>query len=408
MERLYFISLVAMMLSCGGGNGDTTAPIEWRNDRTGIYNETGLMKSWPEGGPELLWHYDELGDGFSSIGVSSGKIYITGLLNEKGYLFVFDLNGALLNKVVYGDEWTKNYVGPRATPVINAGKIYLYSGTGNLICLDENSLEVIWKRNVFEDFDSKNITWGVAESPLIIEEKIIITPGGKEHNVVALDKNTGKLIWSSTGEGELSAYCSPLYIGEQETPLIVTITAEHIIGLEASTGKMLWSFESTNEWSIHSNTPVYANDMILYSTVIFGTRMLRLSDGGRKAEIIWENHEVDNERGGMVKIGNYVYGADSNHKTKTWFCVDWETGEIINKQKEFAAIGSSIFADGLLYCYSEKGVMALVNPDPEKFEIISKFNITLGTDQHFAHPVIYNGILFVRHGNSLMAYKIRS
>jgi outer membrane protein assembly factor BamB len=259
---------------------------------------------------------------------------------------------------------------------------------------------------VFIDFDSKNITWGVAESPLVVGEKVIITPGGKEHNVVALNKDTGEHIWSSPGEGELSAYCSPLYIGDQETPLIVTITAEHIIGLEASTGKMLWSFESVNEWSIHSNTPVYENNMILYSTVIYGTRMLRLSDGGRRAEVAWENREVDNERGGMVKVGNYVYGADSNHKTKTWFCVDWETGEIKSQQKGFAAIGCAIFADSLLYCYSEKGVMALVNPDPANFDIISKFNITLGTDQHFAHPVIYQGALYVRHGNSLMAYKI--
>jgi outer membrane protein assembly factor BamB len=330
------------------------------------------------------------------------------MLDEKGYLFVFNLKGELLNKVMYGDEWTESYVGTRATPVINSGMIYLYSGTGDLICMDENSLDVIWKRNVLVDFDSKNIEWGVAESPLIIDEKVIITPGGKEHNVVALNKNTGELIWSSPGEGELSAYCSPLYIGDQETPLIVTITAEHIIGLEASTGKLLWSFASENEWSIHSNTPLYANGMVLWSTVIYGTRMLRLSDGGRKAEIVWVNQAVDSERGGLIKIGNYVYGPDSNHRTRTWFCMDWETGEVISKQSEFRAIGSIIFADGLLYCYTERGVMALVNPDPQNFEIISQFNITLGTDQHFAHPVISNGVLYVRHGNSLMAYKIKS
>jgi outer membrane protein assembly factor BamB len=307
---------------------------------------------------------------------------------------------------MYGDEWTENYVGTRATPIINAGKIYLMSGTGNLICLDENKLNVIWKRNIFEDFESKNITWGFNESPLIIGEKIIVTPGGKEHNIVALNKNTGELIWSSPAEGDLSAYCSPLYIGNQEMPLIVTITAEHIVGLEASTGKMLWSFESKNRNSIHSNTPVYSNNMILCTSVDKGCTMLRLSSGGRKAEIAWEISELDNMMGAMVKVGNYIYGSCSGYKNKLWYCVDWETGEIKYQEKELA-IGVTIFADDMLYCYTQKGEMALVKPTPEKFDIVSKFMITMGTEQHWAHPVICQGVLYVRHGDTLMAYKIK-
>jgi outer membrane protein assembly factor BamB len=316
------------------------------------------------------------------------------------------MNGKLLNKLMYGNEWTTNYVGTRATPIINNGKIYLMSGLGDVICLNESNLNVIWKKNMLVDYESKNITWGINESPLIIGEKIIITPGGKEHNVVALNKNTGERIWSSPGVGELSSYCSPLYIGDQQTPLIVTKTAYSIIGLEASTGKLLWTFESKNRHQIQANTPFYANNMILCSSVDKGATMLRLSEGGRKAEIVWEIQEFDNMMGGVVKVGNYIYGSDSGEKSKYWWCVNWETGEILFKERGLA-VGVTIFADGMLYCYSDKGEMALVKPTPEKFTIVSQFPITKGTNQHWAHPVIHQGVLYVRHGDCLMAYRIK-
>jgi outer membrane protein assembly factor BamB len=385
----------------------TQYTVEWRYDRTGIYaNETGLLKTWPAGGPELLWYYDGLGEGHSSVGITSDKAYVTGMLDGKGYLFVFDLHGKLLNKVLYGDEWTENYVGARATPIINNGKIYLMSGAGDLVCLNEQSLDVIWKKNIFVDFESENIRWGFNESPLIIGDKLIITPGGKKNNVVALDKNTGKLIWSSPGKGDLSAYCSPLYIGDQETPLIVTITAENIIGLEASTGKLLWSFESKNRNNIHSNTPVYADNRILCTSVDKGCTMLRLSEGGRSAEIVWELPEWDNMMGALVKVGDYIYGSGSGYKERVWYCVDWATGEIKYKETGLG-MGVTIYADGMFYCYTDKGEMALVKATPEKFEIVSQFMIEKGTEQHWAHPVIYQGVLYVRHGDSFMAYKIK-
>ena len=382
------------------------AQIEWRNDRTGIYNETGLLKSWDPEGPQMLWYYDGLGEGHSSVAVSNDILYTTGMIEGKGYLYSFDTNGKVLNKLRYGDEWTENYEGTRGTPVINDGKIYIYSGMGDLICLNEKSLEVIWKRNVIVDFDSKNITWGVTESPLIFGDKLIITPGGKEHNVVALDKNTGKVIWSSPALGELSAYCSPLYIGDQEVPLVVTITAHHIVGLEAATGKMLWSFASKTRNQIQSNTPIYSNNMLLCVSVDKGCTMLRLTNGGRKADIVWEIPELDNMMGGMVKIGDYLYGSDAGYKNRSWYCVNWNTGEIMWRQQGIA-VGVTIYADGMLYCYSERGEMALVKPQPDKFNIISQFMVTKGTNQHWAHPVIYKGTLYVRHGDSLIAYKIK-
>jgi len=379
--------------------------IQWRNDRTGVYNETGLLKQWPQSGPKMLWHFDDLGEGHSSVAIHNDKIYVTGMTGNTGYLYVLDLSGKLLNKKEYGKEWDKSYNGSRATVTLHDEKLYIFTGTGNLICMEQNSLKILWKKSIETDFGGKNIQWGVNESPLIVNEKIIITPGGKDKNIVALNKNDGSLIWSCAGEGDLSAYCSPLYIGDQQVPQIVTMTANHILGIDIATGKKLWSYENKNRWSVHANTPIYADGMILCTSGYGkGSTMLRLLNGGRNIEVVWKLPDIDSRIGAMVKLGNYVYGSGDNNKY--WFCVDWKTGNIKYKNNALTP-GVTIAADNMLYCYSEKGDMALVKATPEKFDLISKFKVTLGTDQHWAHPVIYQGVLYIRHGNTLMAYKIK-
>jgi outer membrane protein assembly factor BamB len=395
---------ISVILTCAAlALSAQSTNIQWRNDRTGVYNETGLLKSWAAKGPELLWHFDGLGEGHSSVAIDADKIYVTGMTGDVGYLYVFDMTGKLLKKKEYGKEWAESYNGPRGTVTINEGKIYLMTGTGFLFCFDQKTLDVVWKKDIQKDFGGKNIKWGINESPLIVNEKIILTPGGKTNNVVALNKTDGSLIWSCEGEGDLSAYCSPLYIGDQEVPLVVTMTANNIIGIDFTTGKKLWSYKNTNTWSVHANTPIYGDGMILctsgYGT---GSTMLRLQNGGRSIEKAWQLADIDSRIGAMVKIGNYVYG--SGDKNRYWFCVDWKTGQIKYKDNTLPT-GVTIAADGMLFCYSDKGDMALARATPEKFDLLSKFKITMGTNQHWAHPVIYQGVMYVRHGNTLMAYK---
>ncbi|MDR1756361.1 MAG: PQQ-binding-like beta-propeller repeat protein [Culturomica sp.] len=380
--------------------------IQWRGtDRTGIYHEAGLLKVWPEGGPELLWHYDGLGEGHSSVAIDAGKLYISGMTEKTGYIYVFDTNGKLLNKKEYGPEWAESYNGTRGTITISEGKLYLVTGTAEIYCIDQQSLNVVWKKSFVQDFNGSNIQWGICETPLIVGEKLIATPGGAEHNIVALNKNTGDLIWSSPGEGDKSAYCSPLYIADQEIPQIVTLTANHIIGINAANGEKLWSHENKNRHSVHANTPVYSNNMVLCTSGYGrGTTMLRLTDGGRKAEEVWFSGELDNRIGAMVKVGDYIYGSgDAN---RYWFCAEWNTGAIKWKTAGLA-MGNIIANDGMLYCYTDRGEMALAKATPEKFDIVSKFMITLGTAQHWAHPVLYRGVMYLRHGNTLMAYKVK-
>ena len=380
---------------------------QWRGEnRNGVYNETGLLKEWTADGPELLWKYEELGEGFTSAAIANGNIYITGQTDDQLILYVLDLNGKLLKTKEVGKEWTTNHTGTRCTVCVNDGKLYIFNSLGQLHCLDEATLNQVWEKAVLTDFDGKNIRWGMTESPLIVGEKIFITPGGEKNNIVALNKNTGELIWSSSGEGTPSSYCSPQYIGDQSAPMVVTCSQAHIIAFNADTGEKLWSHvQKNNPYNIHPNIPVYSDGMIFSTTGYKGGAMLlRLKDGGKAVEQVWKNSEMDNQMGSAIRVGDYVYG--SGHQNNYWFCLDWKTGETKYKIRELTPC-NTVFADGMLYCYSEKGEMGLVKPNPEKFEMVSKFDVKSGTGPHWAHPVIHQGVLYIRHGNTLMAYKIK-
>ena len=379
---------------------------QWRGERRdGIYNETGLLKEWPAGGPQLVWKYEGLGEGHTSAAIANEKLYITGLTGENLVLYMFDLKGQLLNKKEISKEWHESHSGPRSTICVNNDKLYVYNAFGKLFCLNATTLTEIWKKDLFTDFDGENITWGVAESPLIIGEKIIMTPGGKKHNIVALNKNTGALLWSSPGEGTVSAYCSPQYIDDQVVPMVVTSVFDFIIALNVDTGEKLWSFPRTSEYNNHPNTPLYYNSMIFSPTGDGGGAvMLRLKNGGKEVEKVWENLAMDTQMGGAVRISDYVYAT--GHKDRYWFCVDWNTGETRYRVRDIAPC-SVIYADGMLYCYTERGTMNLVKPNPDRFEPVSSFDVTLGDGTHWAHPVIHEGVLYLRHGDVLMAYKVK-
>jgi len=383
----------------------TSQNSQWRGEnRDGVYNETGLLKVWPESGPELLWSYEGLGAGFTSAAIANEKLYITGLIGDNLVLYVFNTEGELLIEKIVGKEESEKWPGPRSTINVNEGKLYIYNAFGQLICLEEDTLNEVWKKEILTDFEGINTDWGFTESPLIEGDKIFITPGGKQNNMVALNKHTGALFWTSPGEGTISAYCSPQYIDNQSIPIVVSSFGDFIVGFNAETGEKLWSLSQSHDFNIHPNTILYNDDMVLSTTGYkVGSVMFRLKDGGKAIEEVWRN-EVDNQMGGAIKVGNYVYA--SGHMNRNWFCMDWNTGEIKYRVMDMAPC-NVVYADGMLYCYSEKGEVYLVKPNPEQFEPVSSFKITLGTENHWAHPVIYNGVMYIRHGDALMAYQIK-
>jgi outer membrane protein assembly factor BamB len=402
IKGFFFIFLLFPTILLAQGNS------QWRGEmRNGVYNETGLLKVWPTDGPQLLWSHEGLGEGHTSPAIANGKLYVTGLSGDKLMLFVFDLNGNLLIKkeVSKDRDDSREHAGTRSTVCVNDGKLYVYSALGQLVCLDETTLEEVWTKDLFTDFDGKNIAWGATESPLIVGEKIFMTPGGVVNNIVAMNKNTGELIWSSPAEGTSAAYCSPQYIDDQSVPMVVTSMFDYMIALHANTGEMLWSYPQKSGHNIHPNTPLYHDGMI-FSTIgdYGGSLMLRLKDGGKSVEEVWKNREPDNQKGGAVKVGDYLY--TSGHMHRYWFCLNWNTGEILYRELNPAQY-NVIFADGMLYCYSERGEMNLIRPNPEKLDIVSSFSVPLGTGPHWAHPVIQAGVLYIRHGDAIMAYCLK-
>ncbi len=379
---------------------------QWRGpNRDGFYPETGLLRIWPETGPKLLWHFDDLGPGHASAAVSGDHIYTAGVVNGIGHLFCLSMDGKVIWNIPYGEEWMESWPGVRSTPLVNEGKIYQFSGFGKLVCRKAEDGSFIWSVDVTKDFDGRNIKWGYTENLAIDGNKIFCTVGGTNNNVVALDKNTGKLIWSCKGLGEASAYCSPALVKLPSRTILVTQTESHILGIDAANGTLLWSHEQPNKYSVHANTPLY-NDGMLFTSSGYGKGgvMLQLSPDGSTVKELWRNASMDNRMGGYVLVNGKLYGSDDANKA--WYCLDWKTGKDLGSA-QVTGKGTIITADGMLYCYSDKGEFALVLPGNDGLTKVSSFKIPYGADQHWAHQVVSKGKLFVRHGTSLMVYDIR-
>ena len=381
---------------------------QWRGPkRDGIYKETNLLKKWPVGGPDLIWSFEGLGAGHGNVGIGRNKLFVCGMPDSIGILYAFNLDGKLQWKKEYGLEWYKNYSGARSTPTVVNDLVYFESGQGIVFCYHAESGELIWSVDLLRKFNAENIQWGMAESLLVDGDKIYCTPGGSEMNIVALNRFNGETIWTSKGNRQPAAYCSPILVNHKNISLIVTMTAESIVGVDAKTGESYWSIEQQQTNKIHANTPLYFDGKILCSSASgetnTGTVQVQLSENGKSADIMWRNEDITNLMNGYILKDGFVYGSPFNKKE--WYCLDWETGEPLYISHVIES-GVIIYADEMFYCYTHLGEMALVDANPNEFKVISSFKVPLGTDQHWAHPVVHNGRLYIRHGNALMTYDI--
>ncbi len=378
---------------------------QWRGpNRDGKYPDTGLMKQWPEEGPQMLWHYDDLGLGHGSAGVTSDRIFTSGT-DEDGNGFVVALNhdGEKMWQTSIGEEWMDSFEGTRSTPLVYGDKLYIMSSYGYLACMRTEDGKIIWDVDLFKDYDGVNIKWGVTENLLIDGEKLFVTPGGEKNNVLALNKDTGELIWSSKGNSEISAYCSPIVVDRGLTRLLITQTAESILGLDAKTGEVFWTFDHPNKYSVQANAPTYQDGKVyIVSGYGKGGVQLQISEDGKSVTELWRNRTLDDRMGGVVLVDGRIYGSGDK---KSWHCLDWETGEELYKSRMFKN-GNIIYVDGLLYCYSEAGKVGIVDPKSNDYSLISTFDVPFGEKWHWAHLVIYDKKLYVRHDNSLMVYDI--
>ena len=379
---------------------------QWRGpSRDGVYPGETLLKKWPETGPKRVWSADGLGEGYSSAAVTADRIYVNGMIDRKGYLFAFDHNGNRLWKTEYGAEWSGSHPGVRSTPTVAGDRIYLISGMGLVCCFDKAG-KLVWKLDMFETLGGRNLDWGIAESPLIDGDRLFCTPGGRETVFAALDRHSGKVLWKTKGTGDKSGYCSPVLINHNGKRIIVTMTAGSVNGIDADSGDLLWTRPHQTSYDVNANTPLYYQGRI-YTVSGYGTggQMFELSRDGRSISRVWVQDKPDSQIGSVILHMGTIYG--SGHSSRGWYGVDWQSGKVTFSEKAIGNKGNIIFSDGMLYCYSERGDMALVRPDASAFPVISSFKIEEGSGPHWAHPVIRNGFLYVRHGDVLQVFDIK-
>jgi outer membrane protein assembly factor BamB len=408
-----FFSILIILVMALPVFGQKPVISDWQGPaRDCIFPGNNLLKHWPENGPEMLWSFEGLGFGHSSVAVANNKAFVTGIkdtINSVGTLYTFDLNGKLLWQKDYGNDFTSNFHGTRSTPVIIDDLIYIESGMGAVYCLNTETGEQVWSVDFIKDFGVDSvIQFGYAESVLIDGDNLICVPGGKVNNVVALNRFNGNKVWSSKGFEDPATYNSPILVNRNGQRLIIAMSASSVMGIDAGTGEMYWRIEQTQQNKIHANTPIYFDGKLVIASAgreaTSGMVQLQLSENAKSAEISWRNNKLITLMGGMVRIDTCIYV--SAYLKSDWQVINWNTGEMMVQNKDLGG-GSIIYADGLFYCYAENdGEIALVNASPEKFEIISRFKVPLGTDQHWARPVIKDGKLYIRHGNALMVYNI--
>ncbi|MBP7505781.1 MAG: PQQ-binding-like beta-propeller repeat protein [Prolixibacteraceae bacterium] len=400
--KIRTLLFMALLLTIATLSAQT--PTRWRGPHgNGSYDDKGLLRSWPAEGPAILWTYENLGAGFSSAVVAGQTIYTSGTEENTGFVYALSLEGKLLWKAPYGPEFTESYPGSRSTPVIVGDLLYQYSGLGVVTCMEAATGKVKWQKDTFREFGGRNIQWGVTETFAIDGDKLFVTPGGPGKTIVALNRKNGDLIWAANVKDDLSGYCTPLVVKMPGRTLLVTHTGSWIAGLDADTGKLLWTRHHPNQWSVQANTPIFHDGALFcFSGYGQGGVKLKLSPDGASVHPEWVTTTMDNRIGGAVLVNGMICG--SGDKNRYWMAIDWKTGQEKYQLKGLAN-GTVITADGLLFGYAERGELFLA--DPNGMKILSQTKVTHGTAQHWAHPVIDNGRLLVRHGNALVAYKIK-
>lgn len=412
MKLLTKLFLAVVFMACAQ---QTETIYEWRGpNRTGVYSETKLLGLWPPEGPGLIWETFDLGNGYGSPTVTDKRLLIVGSDDSLSYLFAFDFNGFLQYKKPIGAEWVVNYPGARCAPTVIGNKVYVMTGMGDVACLDEATGELLWKHNMVDDFGGVIPRFGFSQALAVKGDKVFCCPGGIQNNVMALNRFTGSTIWSCAGKGERPGYNPPKVIETEGRKIFVTFSAYHLLGVDVETGELLWSHEQINTpvenrgpgmGDTHANTVLFENDTLFYIEGDGNCAVaLLLSHKGEKITQLWNNAVVDNYMGGILKIGDYLYSCGFSNKNLVK--INAHNGAV--EQSLPIGAGTLIAADGMLYYYTMQGIVNLISFKQNTMEVISSFKINKGSKEHFAHPVINNGSLYIRHGEYLGAYAIRN
>jgi outer membrane protein assembly factor BamB len=390
---------------------------QWRGPhRNDVSDETGLLKSWPEGGPTRVWLFKDCGLGYSGPAIVGDRLYILGARGDTEYLLAIDVaQGQEVWAAPVGQKLGNNWGdGPRSTPSVDGDHVYAMGAKGDLICADAKSGKLVWKKSLEKDLGGKIPTWGYSESPLVYKDKVICTPGGSQGSMAALNKKTGDVAWQAKELTSGAHYASAVLRECPEGMECVQLLPDQVVGVEAETGKMLWTSPWPNPTAAIP-TPI-VRDNLVYVTSGYGAGC-KLVEIGPNHEVkvrydFTDNKEMKNKHGGVVLIGDHLYGHSDGIG---WVCQELETGESVWRERRKLEMGGVTYADGMLYCLGEdSGDVVLVEASPNGWQEHGRFKLDPQTDQRkpagriWTHPVVSDGKLYLRDQNLLFCFDIRA
>ncbi len=393
---------------------------QWRGPlRDGISKETGLLQEWPSEGPKLLWQKDDLGDGYSTPSIVGDRIF---LINNKGNddefvqcLSVKDgsqIWQTHIGKVGKPDQ-RPPYPGARSTPTVDGKMLYALGSDGDLVCMDIAKGEIRWKKNLVTDFGGSSGTWAYSESPLIDKNVVVVTPGGKDATIIALNKKNGDVVKKyPVPEGDNAGYSSIIIVEAAGVRQYVQFLAKGLVGVDAKSGTFLWRYDRTTQNSpANIGTPVAKDDCVYTGTHYAGGGLVKLSAdaGGVKADEVYFDKKLPTAIGGAVLIGDYMYGTNR----ELFMCVNFKTGELKWTKERTMTPSSLCYADGRLYLHSEAtGDVALIEASPEGYKEHGHFTPP-GIPENrvgkaWAYPAVADGRLYIHDWGTLWCYDVKA
>lgn len=377
---------------------------QWRGpNRDGISKETGLLKQWPADGPPLVWKAAGAGRGYSSFSISDGKLYTMGLRGDREFVVAFDVaTGKEAWATAHGSAFRNDRGdGPRGTPTIDGDRVYALGGNGDLSVLDAKTGKIVWSKNVLKEFGGSNITWGISESPLVLGNKVLVNPGGPGASIVALSKADGSVIWKS--QSDKAGYSSGIPVEINGATQVIFFTSERAVGLDAKDGRLLWDYSRPANNVANVATPIVrANRVFISSDYGTGGGVVEIKPDN-KAQEIWFTKDMRNHHSSSVLIGDYLYGFSSAILT----AIKFDTGEIAWRDRSVGK-GSLVYADGNLYCFSENGVVGLVEATPTGYKEKGRFRIPQDSLPTWTHPVVAGGRLYLRDQDTIYAFDVKA
>jgi outer membrane protein assembly factor BamB len=408
--------LLATLITLAFNTGSFAASGDWPQwrgpKRDGISTETGLLKEWPTEGPPLVWKATGLGSGYSTPSVAGGRIYGAGYRDEDEVAWCLDArDGKELWSVTTGKA-ARNIgypEGPRSTPTVEDGLVYTLGAGGNLVCLDSTSGKERWHKEYKQDFGGRMMSgWGFSESPLVDGDKLLCTPGGMKGTLVALNKKTGELIWQAKDWTDRSAYASIITAEIGGAKQYIQLTDASVAGVAPEDGRLLWRAPRRGSTAVIPTPIFHDNCVFVTSGYRIGCNLFKITSEGKefKAEEVYANHDMENHHGGVVLIGDHLYGHSDS---RGWVCMEFKTGKVV-WAKGGVGKGSVTYADGHLYTRSEggKGNIALVEASPEGYKETGRFaQPDRSSKNSWPHPVIAGGRLYLRDQEVLLCYDVK-